>query len=280
MKKPGTIFLFFLIAVLSCVQKKSGDTVYHHSLMEQEFDLTTPSKQYQLPKSLHEISGITAVNDSIVACIADEKGEVYFYNLNSSKIDKKLKFTEKGDFEDLTNINDTMYVLDSKGTVWVIKNYLLQPEISSVVLNIEPPFELEGLCHRKDSLFIAAKYYHNKKRDQAGGLPVWRLTQQLSVDKLLFTLPDLIQEQNEAIPFHTSAIVFDEENQRWLCLSTHGKWLIQCDYLGNILNRQQLPAQEFIQPEGICFTPKGDLLISNEGRDGAGTILLFSRLKN
>ncbi|GAB2825806.1 hypothetical protein [Ferruginibacter profundus] len=282
MKKFTTIFLFFSIALQSCLQKESGKKGEKKSANSFPFNLQAPSKRYELPKSLQEISGIAAVDDSIIACIADEKGEVYFYNLNSSTIDKKLKFANKGDFEDLTIVKDTLYVLDSKGVIWVIKNYLLQPEVSSVTLNIAPPFELEGLCHRKDTLYIAAKYYHNKKRNETGDLPLWKLTSEWSVSKPLFNLPDYISPgaSQLPVPFHTSAIVFNESVQQWYCISTHTKLFIQCSYDGNIINVQPLSGQEFSQPEGICFSTAGDLLISNEGKDGAGTILLFSHLKN
>src|SRR4051812_42388010 len=98
MKKRASIFLIFFMAVQSCVEKKSGDIPKRLSLSKREFDLTVPTKIYELPKSLHEISGIATLNDSIVACIADNKGEVFFYNLNSKTIDNKLKFAGKGDF--------------------------------------------------------------------------------------------------------------------------------------------------------------------------------------
>lgn len=246
------------------------------------FNLEAPDKKFVVPEVLHEISGIAAVNDSIIACIADEKGTVYFFNLNTIAVDHKLKFADKGDFEDLTIYQNTLYVLDSKGVVWTIQNYLSDnPQVTSTELGIEEPFELEGLCQRDDTLFIAAKYYHNKKRDQAGLLPVWRLNAGMKAGDPLFNVSDFIEStrENIAVPFHTSALLFDESLQQWFCLSTHTKAFIQCDYRGNILKIQALSEKEFSQPEGLCFTKNGDLLISNEGRDGAGNILLFKHLK-
>ena len=38
----------------------------------------------------------------------------------------------------------------------------------------------------------------------------------------------------------------------------------------------QLSSSEFAQPEGIAFTPEGELFISNEGRIGEGNILKVS----
>jgi hypothetical protein len=280
MKILISIFLL-VITLLSCNSKESKKSTADNVDRSLPFDLRSPSKCYELPKALHEISGIAAVNDSIIACIADEKGTVYFYNLKAGEIDTKLKFTEHGDFEDLTIVNDTIYVLDSRGVIWVIKNYLQQPQITSTPLTIEQPFELEGLCHRGDTLFIAAKYYHNKKRDKKSVLPVWRLDRQLQIKDPLFNLPDIIQVggNTAAAPFHTSAIVYYEKMKQWFCTSTHTKAFIQCDYQGNILATQPLTEKDFSQPEGICFTMSGDLLISNEGKEGPGTILLFTHLK-
>ncbi len=102
----------------------------------------------------------------------------------------------------------------------------------------------------------------------------------MQVDSPLFYLPDIIKPPNSiSIPFHISAFLFDEINKEWIFISTHSKAIIRCDYSGRILHTELLSAQEFLQPEGICFTPSGNLLISNEGKDGAATILLLSGKK-
>ena len=38
----------------------------------------------------------------------------------------------------------------------------------------------------------------------------------------------------------------------------------------------ELDDKLFLQPEGICFTPSGDLYISSEGDDKKGFILKFN----
>ena len=49
---------------------------------------------------------------------------------------------------------------------------------------------------------------------------------------------------------------------------------------GNILEIQEFDDKLFRQPEGICFSPSGDLFISNEGKGGKGYILGFKLLKD
>jgi WD40 repeat protein len=246
------------------------------------FNIQSPDKRYEMLGNLRQLSGVAAVNDTVIACIGDDRGVVYFYNLSSNNIENKIKFAPKGDFEDISIIADTIYVLDSKGVIWLIKDFRREPVISSAILKIDQPFELEGLCHRKDTLFIAAKYYHNKKRNEVGLLPVWRLKLSgLQIDRVLFDLPDMMQtSEGQAVPFHTSALLFDEIDKQWIFLSTHTKWLVRCSYNGTVISASVLSGQEFLQPEGICFTPSGNLLISNEGRDGKATILLFNNQNN
>lgn len=271
-------YLFLLVAIsCTCTQRSKLEIHTENSPGNFPFKLDSPDKRYELPEQLREISGISAINDTVVACIGDEKGIIYFYNLHTATIQEKLHFAARGDFEDLTVINNSIFVLDSKGVLWEVNNFASNAQIKSFIPSIEPPFELEGLCHRGDTLFIAAKYYHNKKRNTPGLLPVWRLPLPVSREPaVLFLLPDMSQPASGRVnPFHTSALLFNENTNEWYCLSTHTKLILRCDYNGSIISVKVLPAGVFIQPEGICFTPSGDLLISNEGRSGNGTILLF-----
>jgi hypothetical protein len=279
MKRVAIIISIAVILCCSCHTNTHKNEVRTEATQDFSYNIQSPDKTFILPDKLMEISGIAAVTDNIIACIADEKGIVYFYNLSNNAIENKIRFADEGDFEDLSIINDTIYVLDSKGIIWVIKNFKEQPVISSFQLAIQLPFELEGLCRRQDTLFIAAKYYHNKKRDEVGNLPIWEVPiSSMQVSKIIFEVPDMVKPDNshEQIPFHTSALLYNETNAEWLFISSHSKALMRSNYKTAVIQIQKLPEEKFTQPEGICITPSGNLLISNEGKDNSATILLFT----
>ena len=45
---------------------------------------------------------------------------------------------------------------------------------------------------------------------------------------------------------------------------------------GKVQDVKELDPKLFRQPEGICFSPIGDMYISNEGQGGKGYILKFN----
>ena len=59
-------------------------------------------------------------------------------------------------------------------------------------------------------------------------------------------------------------------------VSSVGKLLIVLNRSGKVLDVRELDPKLFRQPEGICFSPVGDMYISNEGQGGRGYILKFS----
>ena len=74
--------IFFLNGHADC---QSGNT-----LMRIEYDLSAPDKVYILPPALYEISGMTETDASTIACIQDEHGIFFFYDINKNKIVKQI----------------------------------------------------------------------------------------------------------------------------------------------------------------------------------------------
>ena len=58
-------------------------------------------------------------------------------------------------------------------------------------------------------------------------------------------------------------------------ISSVGKLLIILNRWGKVQDVKELDPKIFRQPEGICFSPNGDMYISNEGQGGKGYILKF-----
>jgi hypothetical protein len=59
-------------------------------------------------------------------------------------------------------------------------------------------------------------------------------------------------------------------------ISSVGKLLIILNREGKVQDVKELDPAIFRQPEGICFSPAGDMFISNEGQGGKGYILKFN----
>src|SRR5688572_30388255 len=79
------------------------------------YDLAKPTKKIELPAILLEISDITTMNDSVIACVQDELGILFLYNINSRVIVLQDSFYVNGDYEGITKVKDNIYVLQSDG---------------------------------------------------------------------------------------------------------------------------------------------------------------------
>src|SRR5687767_9620546 len=92
------------------------------------FDLSHPSSIQPLPSELLEISGLTDVSDSKIACVQDEKGIIYIYDLVSKKIVDKIPFAADADYEGLTRVHDDLYTLSSEGKLYETKSAWKKPQ--------------------------------------------------------------------------------------------------------------------------------------------------------
>jgi len=66
--------------------------------------------------------------------------------------------------------------------------------------------------------------------------------------------------------FAPSGIAVHPKDGRIFFISSHGKLLVVYDKMGELEHIEFLHEGQYSQPEGICFSPSGDLYISNEGR--------------
>ena len=117
-----TLIAIISIFLISCSQenKSCGD-----------FDLNQTYEQIKLPVALKEISGITFLSKNKIACVQDEKGIVFIYDIHKDKLKQSIDFAGDKDYEAIANVNDTIYVLRSNGDIYEIDN-LESSEVSSI----------------------------------------------------------------------------------------------------------------------------------------------------
>ena len=71
----------------------------------------------ELPSYLREVSGLTAIDDNLLAMVQDEKGIIFIYDITSNEIVNEYTLSKDGDYEGVEFYNHMFYALESDGTI-------------------------------------------------------------------------------------------------------------------------------------------------------------------
>jgi uncharacterized protein YjiK len=274
-----SIAFFLALLFFSCVdkQKNPKDTF--------SYDLVSPDKVYTMPKSLKEISGLDFISDDMVACIEDNHGIIYSYDLKEENISTEIPFGEKGDYEDIAKAGNDFYVLRSDGVIFKVTD----KKTTSWQTGLNAENNTEGLCYDKENngLLIACKDDPgNKISKNYKSVYEFKIKDHRLSEKPLFniSIDDIILPQinnnfeSDEKHFSPSGIAIHPLSGNIFIISSRGNILLELNKKGRIIHAEKIYNKLFPQPEGICFSPEGDLMISNEGRDNKpGTILRFKQ---
>jgi len=257
------------------------------------YDLRHPLKEYELPHSLREISGITFSGEHKMACIQDEKGKIYVYNLKKEDVKESIEFGTDKDYEGIALVNDTFFVLHSTGTLFEVTGFdtdSQQTKKHDTFLKKEN--NTEGLCYDSTthSLLIACKGVSHKK-EKEDVKEIYRFN--LESDKLekkpeykihLEALEKFLEESHVIKPVTSDADAFFEPSEIAIHPFTHdiyvlssvGKMIVVLDRNGTIKEAADFDPAFAAHPEGMTFSPAGHLFISSEGKGSKKVILEFA----
>lgn len=243
------------------------------------YDFSKPW-QLNLPIELDEISGIVYYpKDTSVFAIIDEFGWLYKIHLLGKREINKWKYSDAGDFEDLVMIDTIFYALHSNGSITTFtftdSNTVLKHDSQFPIKSSE--FEIiyyDSLLHKlslickdcdSDKKKSLTKYYFDPASKTYEDT-----TRTIDVKKIAI----MMGEKN--LKFKPSAAAIHPITGELYIISAVNDLLVITDQQGNPKISYEIDGKLFKQPEGIAFTPNGDLLISNEAADrGVANILLF-----
>lgn len=283
----------FTLALFACASR------YTNNEKLTGYNLTAPAVSLTLPDILHEISGLTYVDSTSFACIQDEKGILFIYDWKLNEIKKQYTFHIDGDYEGITKVGSTMYVLRSDGTLFEIKDYeSLNFQLDSFATGI-PANNNEGLCYDPDNnrLLIACKgkiekgpEFKDKRVIYSFDLQSKTMGEEPEFDFDLQIIKAFAQNQKINLParskkkgkiiepvikFMTSDIGIHPLTKKLYLLSASDHLLFIFNMDGGIEHIEQLNPELFNKAEGITFLPSGDMLITNEGQGERPTLLQF-----
>lgn len=266
---------------------------------ELPYDMHAPYVTQVLPNALHEISGIARVDERTLACIQDENGVLFFYDLFINKITHQYNFAPDGDYEGVGLVNDTLYVLRSDGQLYEITHLSAANQQVNCYDTDIPAANNEGLCFDVlgKKLLIAPKGKVSKEvapKDQRMvygfdlttktliDTPIYQLNvsevKQFAAQrdiKLPLKTSKKTQHATPVVKLKTSAIAIHPISKQVYLLSAADYLLLVFDQQGNLQHLTPLDPHLFNKAEGITFLANGDMLVCNEGQTGIATLLRF-----
>lgn len=254
--------------------------------------LPEDKKEWAMPKELKEISANVFVDDVRMACIQDNDGIIYIYNLQTENIDEQIPFADKGDYEGLALVRNIYYVLRSDGVLFEVQP---QKGKAPLVKTYETPLkaenETESVCFDNDNnrLLVAVKTKDLHEKDKKGIYAFDLTTKQMSTTAVVYIESKVGIDDNEEnngkgrkkkkekAVIKPSDIAIQPSTKDFYILDGPSARLFITDAKGNIKSRFELDRNILPQPEGICFSKSGDIYISSEAnKNKHGMIVKFA----
>ncbi len=257
------------------------------------YDLTAPAAVIKLPKILREISGLCKIDAHTVAAVQDEDGEIFFYDLRTKEIVRKLKFDKDNDYEGIACTGDDLYVLRSDGKLFEVRNFREDdPKVEDYKTDI-PVKDNEGLTYdpKRNRLLIAGKSepkgdkYDDKRAVFAFDLdskkvnkdPAYIFDEEIIENFVKKEKPEI---KDLSIKINPSGIAVHPLTDRVYVLSGRDNFLYIFNHDGTPEGIFNLSRRLFKQAEGIAFSENGEMLIANEGGKGKAVLLRFDYREN
>ncbi|MBD0255547.1 MAG: hypothetical protein ICV83_07480 [Cytophagales bacterium] len=237
--------------------------------------------RWEVPAVLREISGIAYLGPGRFACVQDEAGTIFIYNAVNSRLERQIPFAGAGDYEGITLVGNTAYVINSSGNIYEIADlHSPTPKVQQFTTPLTGAQNVEGLCYdpKHHRLLVAPKGADPHGQDFKG-IYAFDLTTRTMKLEPVFKIrrddpvlgPDPTNKPRDRFqpsdigvhPLTGEVYITDAVNTRLFLLAPDGK--PKASYF--------LGGEPFSQPEGITFSPKGEVFISNEGKKQNGNIL-------
>jgi len=268
-----------LMAVLPMCKQKKAKVRTLPAI--QTYDLQRPYI-INLHNEMNEISGLYFyAKDTSVFSINDEEGYLYKLTVTNHATIQKWHFSFPADYEDISLVDSTFYVLRSNGTItsiyFIDKNKL---EATQYKPRLKGFNEFESLYYNplQKKLVLLCKdcaiddqnrltaYSFDVAKNAFDAEPLYVIN--------IKTVADLMKKKK--VKFKPSAAAIHPLTGELYIVSSVNKAIVVAGQNGEVKGVYPINVKIFKQPEGMAFTPWGDLLISNEATDvGLPNILVF-----
>lgn len=265
-----------------------GQWLFAQPLSDTDFcyNLSQPELVASLPPILNELSGISlAPRPNEMLAVQDELGEIFRLSKEDGQILGRIPFAKPGDFEDLTLVENDIWVLKSSGTLYCVPAN--GGEIVKFTSEISKEEDAEGLTYDAPNqrLLIACKgakagendrrkiYAFDLKTQSFSTAALFEIRQNDFVG-LLAThqsapwykkLHDFLLGPND-FGLGPSALAIHPITAELYVLSSRGNLLVVLSPDGQLKKLYRFEKAYLPQAEGLFFALDATLYISTEAR--------------
>lgn len=253
------------------------------------YDLAHPTDRFELPVELTEVSALTDVDSTTVACLQDEAATIYFLSLKNGAVVGTYPFSTPGDMEGLTRVGEAYYALRSDGLIFRLLMKDGGLSLADTFRLAVPNHNIEGLGYddRTGRILISPKDFAKGSKEARDERVIYAMgpadpthavvpVLRLSVDDLItqakakgIAVPMRATENGGSIPalkLRYSSVAVHPLEDRFYLLSAVDRTLLVVDREGRLVDLVQLDPALLPKAEGITFLANGDLVLSSEGK--------------
>lgn len=251
--------------------------VYYFSKTDYKYsDELKVVKTFELPFVLREVSGISHVDDTRIACIQDEDGIIFIYDLEDEQIVKEIKFGPQGDYESIRILDSVAYVMESDGKIFKIIDFESnQRNIETYETEFASFNDMESLDYHKElKKFLTIPKENNLLNNREDFIIYLLDPEDFKIEKELFTslnytdsIFDMKTNRFVESDFLASELTIHPETGEIYILDSRIPKLLVLHPDGSPKKMHLLNPEDFQQPEGLSFDSKGKMYISNEESD-------------
>ena len=288
------------VCILVLLSSSVISSACSEGINESGYSFDQPDSDFELPKSLAEISGLTLLDDYHLGAVHDEKGKLFVIDVRTGKITDRRDMDGSRDYEGIERVGDTVYVLASNGAIYEIPDWKSNKHITAKYkTGLHRENDTEGLAYdaANHRLLIACKEFPGKDLKGYKAIYAFDLKQKRLLPDPVFKI-DLAQAKTAANSGRTEEATSKKRKKNWwkrtkqikpaalaihpltqqlFIISSVKRRMIVLNSDGSLAAAYKLPKKYFVQAEGLAFLPNGDLFISNErAKRQTATLLRFN----
>lgn len=277
------ILLFYFILTWTASNANDADTLRPDSAT----DVVKITRSWTLPSTLQNISAIDFIPSGKIACLQSEIGSIFIFNLVTGDIDDEIVFGPPGDYEGLVIVGKSAYIACADGRILEVDDYHSDsPKVTEYGTHLTVAEDVSGICYdRKNKRLLVTARSIDDANQFYKGIYAFSLGQKRMAVKPAIRI-DLrsnvfsgMQPRNLQSVFQPSDIDIHPVTGLIYMIDGTRRQLLRMRQSEAIKDLTELNRAKFFQPEGITFTPSGELFIASRGERDEPALLLRVRIR-